>query len=96
MRCRNTNIQLVCFCQQVHSALENITKNECPAEILTVEGNNVAYFNDYESDSSQVSGVTSQTVNLWTVSDRSLFFFVSSQGMWELEPRNLVSADSGR
>lgn len=87
----------------MHSALENITKNECPAEILSEEGNTVPYFNDYESDSSQVSGVTSQALNLWTVSDWSLSQFskflelTSSQVVsWDIEPRNSVSVDSGR
>lgn len=78
-------------------------KNECPAEILTEEGNNVAYFNNYESDSSQVSSVSSQTLILWTISGWSLSQFLDFHVLtslqvvsWEPEPRNSVSVDSGR
>lgn len=40
--------------------------SECPSEILTEEGTNVAYFNDFENDNSKVSRITS---NLCAASD---------------------------
>lgn len=57
------------FCEQVHSALDEIMKGDCPDEILTEEGNDVAYFNDFENDNSQVGGISSQASNLWAASD---------------------------
>lgn len=38
------------FYQQVHAALEELMSGECPSQILKEEGNNVAYFNDFEND----------------------------------------------
>ncbi|XP_069372727.1 PKHD1 like 1, tandem duplicate 1 [Paralichthys olivaceus] len=38
---------------QVQSALEDMMKAECPAEILTTEGPDVKYFKDFEDDNSQ-------------------------------------------
>lgn len=35
--------------KQVHSALEEMMSGECPTEILKSEGNNVAYFNNFEN-----------------------------------------------
>lgn len=35
--------------QQVHSALDEMMSGECPTEILKSEGNNVAYFNNFEN-----------------------------------------------
>lgn len=43
------------FCEQVQAALEGTMKAECPSEILTTEGTDVKYFNDFEDDNSQVS-----------------------------------------
>uniref|UniRef100_A0A672GWY5 Polycystic kidney and hepatic disease 1 (autosomal recessive)-like 1 n=1 Tax=Salarias fasciatus TaxID=181472 RepID=A0A672GWY5_SALFA len=40
---------------EVLSALEDLMKPECPAEILTTEGVNVKYFNDFEADNPKVS-----------------------------------------
>uniref|UniRef100_A0A8D3DR72 PKHD1 like 1, tandem duplicate 2 n=1 Tax=Scophthalmus maximus TaxID=52904 RepID=A0A8D3DR72_SCOMX len=43
----------------VQSALEDMMKAECPAEILATEGTSVKYFKDFEGDNSQVSAVWS-------------------------------------
>ena len=40
--------------EQVQSALEDMMKAECPAEILTSEGTDVKYFKDFEGDNTQV------------------------------------------
>uniref|UniRef100_A0A672GVH9 Polycystic kidney and hepatic disease 1 (autosomal recessive)-like 1 n=1 Tax=Salarias fasciatus TaxID=181472 RepID=A0A672GVH9_SALFA len=42
---------------EVLSALEDLMKPECPAEILTTEGVNVKYFNDFEADNPKFSPV---------------------------------------
>lgn len=49
----------LCDCEQVQSALEDMMKAECPAEILATEGTSVKYFKDFEGDNSQVSAVQS-------------------------------------
>lgn len=41
-------LKLLCN-KQVHSALEEMMSGECPTEILKSEGNNVAYFNNFEN-----------------------------------------------
>ncbi|XP_076610974.1 PKHD1 like 1, tandem duplicate 1 [Chaetodon auriga] len=38
---------------EVQSALEDMMKADCPDEILTTEGTDVIYFNDFENDNSQ-------------------------------------------
>lgn len=38
-------------------ALEDMMKGECPSEILSEEGTQVAYYNDMEENTSQVSGI---------------------------------------
>ncbi|XP_042362122.1 fibrocystin-L-like [Plectropomus leopardus] len=39
---------------EVQSALEDIMKAECPGEILTSEGTDVKYFNDFEEENSEL------------------------------------------
>ncbi|XP_061597205.1 fibrocystin-L-like isoform X1 [Cololabis saira] len=40
---------------EVQEALEDLMKAECPAQVLTTEGADVKYFNDFEKDNSQFS-----------------------------------------
>ncbi|MEQ2207471.1 hypothetical protein XENOCAPTIV_012908, partial [Xenoophorus captivus] len=44
---------------EVQSALENLMKADCPAEVLTTQGTNVKYFNDFEN--SEFTGAQSGT-----------------------------------
>nr|XP_046273956.1 PKHD1 like 1, tandem duplicate 1 [Scatophagus argus] len=46
---------------EVQSALEDMMKAECPGEILTEEGADVTYFNDYEHDNSQFNSAQEGT-----------------------------------
>ncbi|XP_036949440.1 PKHD1 like 1, tandem duplicate 1 isoform X2 [Acanthopagrus latus] len=46
---------------EVQQALEDLFKAECPSEILTTEGTEVAYFKDFESDNSQFDSAAAGT-----------------------------------
>uniref|UniRef100_A0A3Q3WJ25 PA14 domain-containing protein n=1 Tax=Mola mola TaxID=94237 RepID=A0A3Q3WJ25_MOLML len=47
---------------EVQLALEDMMKGKCPSEILSKEGDDVAYFNDFERDDSQFSDETGTPV----------------------------------
>lgn len=64
---------------EVQSALERIMKAECPAEIRTTEGSDVAYFSDFENDNSQFSGKTGTPVKSgfcgeWSLKNAEILF----------------------
>ncbi|KAM9340526.1 fibrocystin-L-like [Symphorus nematophorus] len=48
---------------EVQSALEGLMKAECPGEILTTEGTDVAYFKNFENDNSQFNNEKGTPVN---------------------------------
>ncbi|KAM4540003.1 PKHD1 like 1, tandem duplicate 1 [Odontesthes bonariensis] len=69
---------------EVQTALEDLMKAECPAEILTSEGNDVKYFNDFEKDNSQFN-----TPERGTPVEHSAFC-----GSWSLKNAELLFVES--
>ncbi|XP_054461971.1 PKHD1 like 1, tandem duplicate 1 [Anoplopoma fimbria] len=66
---------------EVQSALEDTMKAECPAEVLTSEGTDVKYFNDFEGDNSQfnsaVEGTPMKSIafcGLWSLKNAEVLF----------------------
>ncbi|XP_044027924.1 LOW QUALITY PROTEIN: PKHD1 like 1, tandem duplicate 1 [Siniperca chuatsi] len=66
---------------EVQLALENMMKAECPVEILTTEGTDVKYFNDFEKDNSQFNSAEKGTpvknsafCGLWSLKNAEVLF----------------------
>ncbi|XP_071356429.1 PKHD1 like 1, tandem duplicate 1 [Trachinotus anak] len=65
---------------EVQSALEDMMKAKCPAEILTTEGTAVKYFKDFEDDNSQFDGAEEGTpvkhgfCGLWSLKNAEVLF----------------------
>uniref|UniRef100_A0A3P9KTK4 Polycystic kidney and hepatic disease 1 (autosomal recessive)-like 1 n=1 Tax=Oryzias latipes TaxID=8090 RepID=A0A3P9KTK4_ORYLA len=66
---------------EVLSALEDLMRAKCPSEILSAEGPDVKYFNDFENDNSQFnSAQTGTPVNhfgfcgLWSLKNPAVLF----------------------
>ncbi|XP_034748677.1 fibrocystin-L-like [Etheostoma cragini] len=65
---------------EVLSALKDMMKPECPAEILTTEGTNVKYFKDFENDHYQFNSAEKGTpvkdafCGLWSLKNAEVLF----------------------
>ncbi|KAF0024292.1 hypothetical protein F2P81_023094 [Scophthalmus maximus] len=62
---------------QVQSALEDMMKAECPAEILATEGTSVKYFKDFEGDNSQFDSARVKNAGfcgLWSLKNAEVLF----------------------
>ncbi|XP_069572864.1 fibrocystin-L-like [Brachyistius frenatus] len=65
---------------EVQSALEDMMKGECPDEILTTKGSDVAYFNDFENFNPQLNNENGARVKhlafcgLWSLKNAEILF----------------------